>query len=71
MPEFMRLANAIVDLVGSQGIHVEVYRSHGDSNWCELVAVTMEGETFRVEGDDLYFAACVLAEQVGIDLIDG
>ena len=30
-----------------------------------------DGETFVVGGDDLYAAACELAEQVGIDLEDG
>ncbi len=31
----------------------------------------LDGETFVVGGDDLYAAACELAEQVGIDLEDG
>lgn len=29
------------------------------------------GESFVVRGDDFYFAACELAERVGIELDDG
>jgi len=70
--EHTQLANVMIDHIGSLDIHVEVYRSTADKRWCEFIAVSLDTcEQWRVESDDLYGAACVLAEQVGIDLEDG
>ncbi len=39
-----------------------------DHGRVELTAISDDGETFVVDGDDLHTAAWELAEQVGLDL---
>ncbi len=70
--EHRRLANMMIDHLGSLELHVEVWRSASDDDWCELVGIdTCSHESWTVESDDLYIGVCMLADQIGLDLSDG
>ncbi len=56
---------AIVKAVGSLGYVVQIGGAWGR---VRVTATGDDGETFVVGGDDLYAAACELAEQAGIEL---
>ncbi len=55
-------AQAILETIGSHGYVVQVSGAWGR---VRITAMRDDGETFIVAGDDLYAAACELAEQVG------
>ena len=63
-------AKVLIETIGSVGYAVSI--TYDDNRNPVLTAIDERTrETFIVRDEDLYLAACELAEQVGIELADG